>query len=186
MKLRQIGQDEIEQVFNEGTEEISGLEFIEINFTEIKLKARIFNDCKFTQCNLSNVSLMNSSLRSIDFENSNLMGVNWVEARTGIQVAFRGCKLDYGCFQSIDLRGVEFRDCSIKEADFSGANLSKAIFSGSFLSETSFANVNVEGADFRRARNYFIDPKFAKLKGAKFSFPDGLVLIEALGCVIEM
>lgn len=46
--------------------------------------------------------------------------------------------------------------------------------------------MNLEKADLRRARGYFIDPKFAKLKQAKFSFPDAVTLIEALGVEVEI
>ena len=113
------------------------------------------------------------------------MGINWTEVRKGGNFAFKDCKLDYACFQSMDLRGFEFGGSSIREADFSSANLSKANLSGGNYAGTSFANVNIEKADFRGAKNYFIDPAFAKLKQAKFSYPEALVLIQAMGAEVE-
>jgi fluoroquinolone resistance protein len=181
-----ITEAELPALLAEQQAELSGYEFSEINLTDANLKSAMFLECKFTKCNLSNVSLMNVVLKSVQFDGCNLLGVNWTEIRKGGDYGFSNCKLDYGCFQSIDLRNFKFESCSIREADFSGANLTKASFSNSELSGTSFANVNIEKADFRRARNYFIDPKFAKIKEAKFSFPEALVLIQALGVEVEM
>ncbi len=181
-----ITEAELPALLAEQHTELSGYEFNELNLTDTKLKSAIFLECKFTKCNLSNVSLMNVVLKAVQFEDCNLLGVNWTEIRKGGDFGFSNCKLDFGCFQSIDLRNFKFENCSIREADFSGANLTKASFNNSELSGTSFANVNIEKADFRRARNYFIDPKFAKIKEAKFSIPEVLVLIQALGAEIEI
>lgn len=181
-----VNENNWPRVREEQGDELSGYQFEEINFTEETLKSLIFIDCKFSKCNLSNASLQNSVLRSVVFENCNLMGINWIDLRKGGDFGFHSCKLDYGCFQGLDLRGKNFVDCSIKEADFSQANLSKACFSGSNLAGTSFSNVNIEKSDFRNCLNYFIDPRFAKMKEAKFSFPEAIVLLQALGIEVEM
>jgi uncharacterized protein YjbI with pentapeptide repeats len=128
---------------------------------------------------------MNISFRGVVFENCNLMGTNWTEVRKNGDYGFYECKLDYASFQSVDLRGMRFENCAIREADFSGANLSKAVFRKSNLAGTSFSNSNLEKADFRDAREYFIDPKFTKLKEAHFSFPEAIVLIQALGVKVD-
>jgi len=185
MKYTVITETELPALLEEQKGELSGYDFTEIDLTDANLKSAVFIECKFTGCNLSNVSLMNVVLRSVQFDNCNLMGVNWTEVRKGGEFNFSGSKLDYGCFQSVDLRGVKFESCSVREADFAGANLSKASFNGCELSGTSFNNINAEKADFRNARNYFIDPKFAKLKEAKFSFPEAVVLLQAFGIVVE-
>lgn len=186
MKHTVISEDNISTIFNEERSEISGYEFNKINFSEVNLKSSIFIDCKFVSCNLANSSLLNVVFREVVFEDCNLMGTNWTEVRKGGDYSFFGCKLDYACFQSVDLRGLKFDHSVIREADFSGANLAKASFSGATLSGTSFVNANLEKADFRSARGYFIDPKFTKIKDAAFSFPEVLVLVEALGAKVEM
>lgn len=186
MKYTIISETKLQSLLNEQRSELSGYDFSEINFVGTDLKSSIFIDCKFTNCNLSNVSILNVVMRGVIFENCNLMGVNWTEARKGADIRLNSCKLDYGCFQDVDLRGVSFENSSIREADFSGANLCKANLNGCQLSGTSFVNSNLEKADFRNARGYYIDPKFAKIKEAKFSFPEVLCLIHALGAEVEM
>ncbi|MEK2646303.1 pentapeptide repeat-containing protein [Bdellovibrio sp. BCCA] len=71
------------------------------------------------------------------------------------------------------------------KANFSGANLQKSSFQSSLLTGASFANANLEKADFRNAKNYFIDPRFVKMKEAQFSFPEAIVLLQALGVLVE-
>jgi len=186
MEYKIVSEKELESLLEEQRTEISGIEFKEINLIDANLKMAVFIDCKFTNCNLANVSLRNSVFRSVLFEGCNLMGINWSEVRTGSNYHFTNCKLDYDCFQNVDLRGIKFKNCSIREADFAGANLTKADFSGSLLSGTSFNNSNLEKADFRNAKGYFIDPKFTKLKQAKFSFPEAIALIHALGVEIDL
>jgi len=129
---------------------------------------------------------LDGDISGFDFTDLNLTGINWSEVRKNGDFNFFGCKLDYGCFQSVDLRGAKFENCSIREVDFSEANLAKSSFSGSQLAGTSFTNTNLEKADFRRAHDYLIDPRFAKMKEAKFSFPDAIVLLQAMGIQVEM
>lgn len=186
MKYIVVTEAQLPAILAEQKDELVGYEFADINLTDGNFKSAVFIDCKFTKCNLSNVSLLNVVLRGVVFESCNLMGINWTEVRKSSSYSFIECKLDYGCFQSMDLRNMKFESCSLREADFSQANLSKAQFGGSNLAGASFSGVNIEKADFRGARNYFIDPRFAKLKEAKFSFPEALVLIQALGVEVEM
>ncbi len=188
MEYISVTENSWSSLLRDNRDEMSGFDFQEINLTEQDLKNAVFIECKFTSCNLSNHSLMNVVLRDVLFENCNLMGINWTEVRNvrnGGSFGFKSCKLDYACFQSMDLRGVDFGASTIREADFSSANLSKANLSGGNYAGTSFANVNIEKADFRGAKNYFIDPAFAKLKQAKFSYPEALVLIQAMGAEVE-
>lgn len=185
MKYTPATEAQLSQMLSDSQTEISGFEFEQLDLTEKILKGALFMDCRFISCNFANCSLLNVSFRGVEFENCNLMGTNWTEIRKNGSYSFKGCKLDYSSFQAADLRGLKFEHCMIREADFSGANLSKAFFTGTDLSGTSFANANLEKADLRHARNYFIDPKFTKIKDAQFSFPEALVLIEALGAKVE-
>lgn len=185
MNYTVITEKELPALLAESRSELSGYDFTELNLTDAALKGAVFLDCKFTNCNLANVAMTNVVFRSVLFDNCNVMGINWIEVRANSDYGFIGCKLDYACFQSVDLRGMKFENCSIREADFTSANLSKSSFKNSTLSGTSFAHANLEKADFRGARNYFIDPKFSKLKEAKFSFPEAVALIEALGVEVE-
>ncbi len=180
-----ITEKELRALLAEQKDELSGYHFKELDLTDAELKSAVFIDCKFERCNLANVSVLNVVLRGVVFEDCNLMGINWSEARKNGDFHFLGCKLDYGCFQAMDMRGARFENCSIREADFSDTNLAKANFRGSLLTATSFVKANLEKADFREAREYFMDPRFVKMKEAKFSFPEAVALLQALGIEVE-
>jgi fluoroquinolone resistance protein len=166
-------------------DEMTACHFSAVSFTDRSLKAVLITESKFSRCSLANVDLTNSVLRSVEFEACNLVGINWTKLKKLADVTFKDCKLDYYCFQSLQLKNTLFINCSIKEADFSDSDISKTDFSGSMLAGTTFSRANLEKADLRRAKDYFIDPKITKIKGAKFSFPDAVVLIEALGAEVE-
>ena len=153
MEYTLVTEKELTALIAEERSELSGLEFSELDLTNTLLKNAVFVDCKFSRCNLANTSLLNVVLRSVVFENCNLMGINWTEVRKNGDYSFSSCKLDYGCFQSVDLRGFNFENSSIREADFSGANLSKANLKSTMLAGTSFTNANLEKADFRPPLN---------------------------------
>lgn len=186
MKYIEATESQMLQMLNNPDSEISGFEFTKMDFTEVQLKSALFTDCKFVGCHFANCSLLNVTFRGVLFEDCNLMGTNWTEVRKNGNYSFSGCKLDYASFQGVDLRGSGFVGCVVRESDFAGANLSKVSFAGTVLAGTSFTNANIEKADFRGARDYFIDPKFTKIKDAHFSFPEVLVLIEALGAKVEL
>jgi fluoroquinolone resistance protein len=58
-------------------------------------------------------------------------------------------------------------------------------FSGSLLTGASFTKSDLSKADFRTAKDYFIDPSFTKIKGAKFALPEALALLTALGAEVD-
>jgi uncharacterized protein YjbI with pentapeptide repeats len=93
--------------------------------------------------------------------------------------------LDYSVFQDLRVRRLKFIDCSLKEADFSDADLSESNFSGSILVGASFAGADISKADLRTAKEYFIDPRSTKIKGAKFCFPEAASLLSALGAEVD-
>ncbi len=69
--------------------------------------------------------------------------------------------------------------------DFSGADLTGADFSGTSLGKSNFNQAQLAKADFRNAKDYFIDPNFAKVKGLKASLPYALGLLAALGVEVK-
>jgi fluoroquinolone resistance protein len=158
-----ISDQEIAELLKQNESgELSGFSFSEINFTDFSLRAALIIESRFIRCNLANLDLTNANFRSVKFEACNLMGINWTKLKRISELTFYSCKLDYGSFQSLQLRSSSFIDCSLKEADFSDADISKVDFSNSQLAGTSFARANLEKADLRTAKNYFIDPKLTR------------------------
>lgn len=146
----------------------------------------MFN-CTFEGCDLSNVKIYSTSLREVTFLNCKMLGLDFSTANTVIQLAvsFRGCQLDYSAFTGLVLTNTKFIECSLAEVDFTDAKLKAVDFSGSKLHRAIFSGTNLEKADFRTAQLYQIDPADNYLKGAKFSYPQVLGLLEKYGIVVD-
>lgn len=154
--------------------------FSGLDFSNISLRSWRFVECKFVKCSFSDVDLVNTTFRNVLFRECRMMGINWADAKNLTDPQFGNCKLDYSVFQGLDLRNVQFLDCSAKDVDFTNCNLSGAIFSGTLLQNTSFNQSDLRNADLRGASRYFIDPQYTKLKGAKVDFPEASSILSAL------
>ena len=165
--------------------EFENCEFNGISFSVFSLKRSLFADCKINNCNLAGKELLSGTFRDVQFTGSKLMGLNWCNLNRLENCSFTDCKLDLCSFQGQKLKRTGFINCSLKEVDFSDADLTECDFSGSFLAGASFVRANLAKADLRSAKNYFIDPSFTKIKGARFKLPEALVLLQALGAVVE-
>lgn len=157
-----------------------GIDFTIYNFSRFK-----FIDCEFVKCDLNNVSVRSSTFRNPKFSHSKLMGINWTEASTFSSPDFISCLLDYGVFQSMNLKNVVFKDCKMSEVDFYEAQLMKASFCGCALYGSTFNGANATEADFRGATQYAINVKETSVAKAKFSMPEAMSLLDALNVVVE-
>ena len=160
-------------------------EYKDIDFALYELKSVTFYRCKFINCNLANQSLVNASFKEPIFDSCKLLGVNWSELKRLDQPKFLNSKLDLGIFHRLKLKKAEFVHCSVKDVDFSEADLSSALFTESTLTNSNFDGAIITETDFRSSRDYYIDPRRTKIKGAKFSYPEALSLITALGAEVD-
>ena len=160
-------------------------EFVGVDFTSIKLNSVSFLDCRFIRCNFANTPLVGVSLRGALFQECNLMGINWCSLTRLQNPQFRGCKMNFSTFQALKLKKMEMTDCQALEVDFSEADLSQSDFSNTNLQGANFHQSVLFDVDFRSSLNYLFDLRTAKIKGAKFSYPQVLSLITALGAVVE-
>ena len=170
--------------------ELEDSEYVECSFNSCELSEAVFRSSKileshFENCNLSNISVTNATFRDVKFKGCKVIGVNWSSIQAMSDVVFEDCILNLSVFQGLNLSGLVLKNCSIHEVDFSGSKLIKANFSSSSLTHSSFTDCSLEGADFRQATNYFIDPSFTNVKKAKFSMPEAMVLLKPLDIVLD-
>ena len=99
--------------------------------------------------------------------------------------ALTNCSFQYSDFSGLALAGFDFSTCQFRECVFDGCALAGADFSGAPLGRTAFTRCDLQKADFRRAEAYAIDPAANKLKGARFSFPEVVALLDSAGIQIE-
>ncbi len=159
--------------------EYSGCTFFNCNLSGINLSDKEFIDCAFENCNLGNVTLKNTGLKSVNFVNCKLIGIDFSLCKEFLfSVKFHKCQLDYAVFLKMNLKKTSFHECVIREASFIESNLTGASFPDCDLSRTIFEMSNLGGTDFRTAYNYSINPDTNIIKGAKFSYPAVLGLMD--------
>lgn len=159
--------------------------FDDCDFSEAELKHCKFIDCEFINCNLTLSKLDYSKFNSVKFLNCKIIGVNWTQAiwsSIGISypLHFEKCILNDASFFGLPLQEAVFMECKIHNAAFGEANCESANFSYSDLQETSFHRTNLSYANFEGAINYNIDVLNCHIKGAKFSLPEAVQLLNGL------
>lgn len=174
-----VGQDLSDKDF-------SDCSFEKCDFSECNFSNSSFNSCSFFGCNLTNIKVNNCSFQGVIFEKSKLLGTRFSTLDSLlIGWTFISCVITICDFGDLSIKDSKFIDCDIREADFINTNLSGSDFSGSSLLLCKFHNTNLEKVNFIGARDYYINPIDNKLKGARFSYPEVLSLLDGFGIKVE-
>ncbi|WP_121357149.1 pentapeptide repeat-containing protein [Flavisolibacter nicotianae] len=178
------GVDFSQTFFRKG--EYDGCNFINCDFSHTDLSSTQFIDCSFMACNLSLAKLAKTTLQDIHFKNCKLLGLRFDECSGfGLAVKFENCQLNHACFAGTKLKGTLFTNTQLQEVDFTDSDLTGASFHHCDLKNAVFENTLLQKADFRTASNYAIDPEINRVKGAKFSLPDVLALLDKYGIQVD-
>ncbi|WP_272856871.1 pentapeptide repeat-containing protein [Aequorivita todarodis] len=160
--------------------------FIGCNFSNSSLAEIRFSECEFLDCNFSNANLKNTSFQDVQFKNCKMLGLQFDACNGfGFATTFDTCQLDHSIFYKMKLSRSSFINCQLQSVDFSEADLKHSKLLSCNLQNATFLNTNLEMADFRNATNYSINPAQNRLKGAKFSLPEVVGLLDSYQIKIE-
>lgn len=160
--------------------------FNNCNFSNTKLSEIKFSECEFIDCNFSNANLTNVSFQDVKFKNCKMLGLQFDACNQfGFAASFNSCQLDHSIFYKVKLNRSSFVNSQLKAVDFSEADLKKSKLIGCNLLDATFQNTILELADLTNATNYSIDPEQNKIKGAKFSLPEVVGLLDKYYIKIE-
>lgn len=165
--------------------EFEECEFFECSFLETKFERCRFLNCKFTDCMISAIDISNSYFSDISFLNSKVIGVDWTKARHVQGLIFKECKIDYSNFCFLKLNKTEVINCEAKEVDFSGCDLTESDFTNTDFKKSLFIKTNLTKANFKKAKNYYIDAKTSIIRGAHFSLPEAMSLLDSFEIIID-
>ena len=124
--------------------------------------------------------LLNSAFRS--------MAWGGLQGKSGVFQPFgkiKNCAFRYNDFSGMALNGFDWTGAELQQCTFDDTRLAGASFYGVRLGGTRFTRCDLQKADLRTAEEYAIDLETNKLKGARFSFPDVVRLLDGTGIVIE-
>jgi fluoroquinolone resistance protein len=151
-----------------------------------------FQDCKFLNCDLSLITLKECSFKNTLFENSQIVGVNWVDTNLAQMkyvfakpVDFVGCVLNHSTFMEVNLKNALITKCIAKDVSFEGADLSHANCTFTDFSDSRFLRTNLTETDFTDATNYSIAANLNTLRKTKFSLPEAMSLLYSLDIILK-
>jgi len=192
--------------------EYVGEVFSELEKKDICIEGALFEDCIFEYCSFDNLQLRNCSFSGCnfigtrfsglsfertqaignDFERCTLIGVDWSlisdERKRAMNLLpfdrLLKCTLRHCVFYGLDLTKADLSESDLAGSYFDDCILRDARFCESELIKTSFAHCDLSGADFTHAKNYFFSLETNRVKGARFTLPEAIELLNALGIVI--
>jgi len=154
--------------------------FIKCQFEKVK-----FISCIFNECILSAVSLNGCHFIEVKFSKCKVIGFDWTKTIHIRDMEFNECQINYSDFSYLKIPGIILAGCEAKEVDFTETDLSNGDFRKTDFEKSRFYNTNLTNADFRGARNFYIDVKNNTLKKTRFSFPEAITLLNGLDIIIE-
>jgi uncharacterized protein YjbI with pentapeptide repeats len=150
--------------------EFDGCVFRNCDFSNTIFSECTFLDCEFFDCNLAMAKLPGTSLKTVFFKDSKLLGIRFDECDDFLfNVSFRDSVLDYSWFTRKKMQKTQFSGCSLKGVNFGNCDLTSAVFENSNLEGAVFDETILAAADFTTAYNFRIDPELNPMKKAKFS-----------------
>lgn len=166
--------------------EFDGCVFRNCDFSNSTFSECTFIDCEFTDCNLAMAKLPATSLKTVFFRDSKLLGIRFDECEDFLfNVNFRDCVLDYSWFNRKKMPKTHFANSSLKGVNFANCDLTAAVFENTNLEGAVFDETNLAAADFTSAYHFRIDPEFNPMKKAKFSTAGIPGLLEKYDLKIE-
>ena len=99
-------------------------------------------------CDLSNLSMTNSSLLRMEIVQSRISGLRVSESSMR-EMTIRDCRGHFASFRFCRLHNIRFIDCSLTGASFEYSNLENVEFIGCELDGAQFSGAKVSSARFR-------------------------------------
>ena len=167
----------------------SDCKFVKSRLSDIDFESCFFHNCQFGNCDLSLMRVNNSSFINTSFTDCKMIGINWTDAywpkgRLLATLHFEGCSINHSVLAGLILPRIRITKCVAWEVDFTEADMSEADCRSTDFAKSRFYNTNLTGANFSGATNYTIAPGSNKIKGAKFSLPEAMSLLNNLDIVL--
>lgn len=164
--------------------------FIDCTFNGCNLSKATFLECDFQGCTFHNcdMSLMvirKCSFKKIKINSSKALGINWSDAENPFTIECIDSNISYSTFAAKAIKKAVFKGCKVHEVDFTQCNLAEADFTNADLTDSRFVHCDLSKADFNNAINYSIDLKINKVKGAIFSMPEAMTLLDCFDIVVQ-
>jgi len=157
--------------------------FKNCNFDDASFLHCKFIECDFTHCSLNAAILTGTSFSDVNFDHSQLMNINWIQAKWPqiklfSTIGFVNCDISHSNFFGLGLSEINLQECRAHNVDFREADLAYGNLTDSDFYCSLFSQTKLVSADFSGAINYNIDMMLNDVKKATFSFPEVVRLLD--------
>jgi fluoroquinolone resistance protein len=160
-------------------------EFVDCNLINCRFEKCKFLTCTFSECIISALTPLDCRFNEVNFKGCKVIGVDWTKTQYLKDLNFAGCQVNYSNFKLLKISRIKLVDCEAKEVDYSETDLSQGDFRNTDFENSLFFKTNLSGADFRGAKNYYIDVKNNTIKKARFSLPEAIGLLKSLDISLD-
>lgn len=168
-----------------------GHHFEECTFEGLDLSGRDwrqarFQRCTFLHCKLDEIRLTDTGWQEVEFRSCSMVKLRWSSLRSFLlEFKLIECQATLGDWEGLDMQGIALEDCDLSGSNFSGADCRKTTWSGCRMRDVVFHRTDLREADFRGAKDWYVDPAQNRVKGARFDPTDLSGLVKALGIRLD-
>jgi len=158
--------------------------FRSCRLSETRWEGARLEDCTFEGCDLTGLVPAGLALRGVAFRACKMLGVDWTNLGAFPDFRFADCNLSYCSFVSMRARKLPFVRCVLVEANFVESDLTEARFEDCQLGGAKFERCDLRKASFAGSHDLLLDPASNQIRGASVPTEAALLLARSFGLKI--
>lgn len=164
--------------------EIKRCKFDGIIFDEVNIKFGTLEDIEFINCDLSNLSFIDTHIFRVKFKNCKLFGTNFIDT-TLDNLTIEDCMCSMSNFTSVKINNSKISDSNFKTSNINNSELKNIILDRVNFSNSDFINTKLRDIDLSSCNIEEINIDLNCIKGAIISLEQTMDLIGLLGVKVK-
>ena len=164
--------------------EINYCKFNGIIFDKVDIKYGNIEDVEFINCDLSNVSFIDTSMYRVKFINCKLLGTNFIDLKINDMIIEDSmCNLIN--ISSCKLKNIKLHNSNFKESTIINCELKNILINDINFSNSEIVNTPLKGIDFSNSNLERLKTDLNSIKGIIIDYYQMVDLIGLLGIKIK-
>jgi len=164
--------------------EIKRCKFDGIIFDEVSIKFGTLEDVEFINCDLSNLSFIDSHMFRVSFKNCKLLGTNFIDT-TLDNIIIEDSMCSMANLTGVKINNSKISDSNFKSSSINNSELKNLILDRVNFSNSDFINTKLKDMDLSSCNIEEINIDLNCIKGAIISLEQTMDLIGLLGVKIK-
>ena len=164
--------------------EIKRCKFDGIIFDEVNIKFGTLESVEFINCDLSNLTFIDTHIFRVKFKNCKLLGTNFIDT-TLDNVIIEDCMCSMANFTGVKINNSKISDSNFKSSSMNNSELKNLILDRVNFSNSDFRNTSLKDIDLSSSNIEEINIDLNCIKGAIISLEQTMDLIGLLGVKIK-